>query len=254
MLQNSPFLLAKLKMLAGQKFETTYKMDVGQGLQSQVTTFDPYTNTVDEGKVEQIHELLQQLAPHVAYFVGHGIPTDLMFNYLIEVQGAKLPDVPDMERYQEQVNSEAENEFLKKFKARDYTCFERIFNRITVAEVEMDDFQQSVKIAGLFYPPAATNVAFKYILPINIDTEFPGKKSTGYVFYQEVKRIVTELQAILCELVNDSLSSQKRQLELFQDGDYTNSYFDQPSGGSSSDHVSFDISEDIESVEQALAS
>jgi hypothetical protein len=260
MLQNSPFLLYKLKMSGGMKFEVDYKMDAEQGLQVQSTTFDPFTNTCDESKVEVLNDLLHELNPHVAFFLGAGIPAEIMFNYLIEVEGADLLEVPRMERYTEMVNQQSENPFYSRFHAREYKPFESLFSRIAVNSLELDAYQQTVKIGATFYPPNANNITLPVTLAISIKDEFPGQKCTGYVFYKEVRRILVEIQTLLCELVSQSLKSQKRQLDLFDAGTYSNGYFDEPAAatdhhadGGQGFNLADDLEGDIEHAAKELA-
>ncbi len=251
MLQNSPFLLYKLKMSGGMKFEVDYKMDAEQGLQVQSTTFDPFTNTCDESKVEVLQELLHDLNPHVAFFLGAGIPAEIMFNYLIEEVGAEIPEVPSMERYTEMVSQQSENPFFARFHAREYKPFESLFARIAINSLELDAYQQTLKINATFFPPNANNITMPVVLSISIKDEFPGQKCTGYVFYKEVRRILVEIQTLLCDLVSQSLKSQKRQLDLFAIGEYSNGYFDEPAAAVT-DHQAdggrggFDLADDLE--------
>lgn len=204
---NNPFTLLSLE-ISDHSFTIAYEVDDGVGLAQNSITLNTMYNNVSEEEFEELRKLMYVLNYHAlwtlirpnykallkvfrgAYFdeIASLLPDSVYFD---DEPGEKLPE--DIAYYIDRYPMRVDSFVLKELQS---TC--------------------TMKITRMMQ-----GVEYKITLPaLSVFSDSRGKKNIGYPFFAALQEDLRRIQDMCQNFATNSVYSQKRQLDLFQKGEY----------------------------------
>lgn len=214
--KNNPFTLLSLAVKNGEKYSLEYEIDVFTSTQFMSAEFQSGYHELPEDDTVEIRDIFDRLNIHAAFILNRAfIPDFVIARYYQNNYGVELFE--GCAAAMMLIESETvEGSFPLEFD--DYLP---LILSYSISQIALSPIQEAVTFSVQQRAQTCTKV-FKYKTPaVYINAEHARKSDMiSFPFFDAVKQDLRELQAIMREWVMTGVAAQKRQLELFNSGDY----------------------------------
>lgn len=223
----TPFLLTTVEMKKGGVLCIEYDLDTGTGYQSMYMEFDPNVQILDDSKMLALNDAMHSLCLHANHFVNN-VPHRAI---LEQLEGMRYIFTQEAQDVIDEALGQQDTIEPKPFDGfpENYGYYERLESQLHVRKVSFSPLQSNVtiRVAKSTITPYSefAGPPLQVDLCINLHSEFHGgggAKALDYIFHEALSADLKPIQDLCQWFVDNAMTVQTRQMNLFQCGEYVN--------------------------------